>query len=233
MTSVHRDPDHGSWQDDAAAYVLRALDDEELRRFERHLAGCQRCREDVEAMRRTTDALPAPAALVPPRALKQRVMTAVRAEAGQAQDRAPARSQALRAAAAAEPRVGCGGRGGVVVVVVIGVFVVQVSSPVRTYAGKVFAPGASASLRVSGQPAQLRFSRLPAPPPGRLYEVWLSRGGQVPTPTRALFASSSGSVALAGNFSGVRAVLVTAEPEPNGSRAPTRAPIIVVRLARS
>jgi hypothetical protein len=90
--------------------------------------------------------------------------------------------------------------------------------------------GASASLRQSGTSAQLRVARLPAPPPGRIYEVWLKRAGQAPTPTRALFATSTGSVAVPGNLNGIQTVLVTAEPRPSGSRKPTRAPIIMVRL---
>jgi hypothetical protein len=101
--------------------------------------------------------------------------------------------------------------------------------PARTYPGVVYAPGASASVRQSGNSAQLRFARLPAPPPGRIYQVWLQRGGSFQT-ARTLFAASNGSVGVHGSLRGVQAVLVTAEPRPNGSRAPTRAPIIVVRL---
>ena len=67
--------------------------------------------------------------------------------------------------------------------------------------------------------------------PGRIYEVWLQRAGQPPVPAHALFATGTGSVTVPGNLSGVRAVLVTAEPRPSGSSKPTRAPIIVVRLA--
>jgi anti-sigma factor RsiW len=104
------------------------------------------------------------------------------------------------------------------------------NSPARTYAGTVFAPGASVSLRRFPSHAQLRVAKLPPPPRGRIYEVWLQRGGRAPVPTSTLFAVRTGSVAVRGNLHGVQAVLVTAEPRPNGSRAPTRAPIIVVRL---
>jgi hypothetical protein len=86
-------------------------------------------------------------------------------------------------------------------------------------------------LRHSGNSAQLTFSRLPVPPAARIYQVWLKRKARAPEPTRALFATSTGSVAIPGNLRGVQAVLVTAEPRPYGSRAPTRTPLIVVRLA--
>jgi hypothetical protein len=119
----------------------------------------------------------------------------------------------------------------IALVVVVGALTLGGGNAARTYGGIVYAPGASASLHQSGNSAQLTFSRLPAPPAGRIYQVWLKRKAQAPEPTRSLFATSNGSIAVPGNLHGVQAVLVTAEPRPHGSRAPTRAPIIVVRLA--
>ena len=101
----------------------------------------------------------------------------------------------------------------------------------RTFVGVAYAPGASASVRKSSNGAQLRVSGLPAPPAGRIYQVWLKRAAAAPVPTRALFATTTGSVTLPASLSGVQAVLVTAEPRPYGSRSPTRTPIIVVRLS--
>jgi anti-sigma-K factor RskA len=205
---------------DAAAYVLHALDEDESRRFEAHLAGCQRCRDEVAAMRSAVQTLPEPAPLEPPPELKQRVMTAVRAEAP-----APVREKVRRPLVPALAVAGAAAAAAVIAVSVSG------GSSTRTYQARVFAPGARASLAVTGQRGRLRFARLPSPPPGRLYEVWLKRGGQAPSPTRALFARSSGSVAVPASLRGVSTVLVTAEPRPHGSRVPTRAPLIVVRLA--
>ena len=226
MTNVQS---HERWEGDAAAYALRALDDDELPEFEAHLAGCQRCREEVAVMRRAAEALPPPSAVELPRELKRRVMTLVQADLRREVSRTPARRR--------RPMIPWFAVAGAAAAVAVGVVVVVLAlgggSSTHTYAGEVFAPGASASVTVSGPRARLRFSRLPAPPAGHIYEVWLSRAGQSPTPTRALFANSNGSVAVPGNLRGVRMVLVTAEPRPYGSRVPTRAPIIVVRLARS
>jgi len=117
-----------------------------------------------------------------------------------------------------------------VVLAIVGVVTLGRGSRTQTYPGIVHAPGASASLRTSGGSAELRVSRLPAPPTGRIYQVWLKRGAQQPAPTKVLFATSSGSVTVPGNLRGVQAVLVTDEPRPNGSLAPTRSPFIVVPL---
>jgi hypothetical protein len=210
--------DHGRWEGDAAAYALRALEEAERGRFEQHLAGCPRCREEVAVMR---SALPSTSPVAPPAALKQRVMASVRAEATEA--RQPQRRPLVPALALAAAAA------------VVAVVVVAVSggNPARTFQAKVSVPGASASLSVTGQRGRLRLTDLPAPPAGRIYEVWLKRGSGAPSPSGTLFATGAGSVAVAGSLSGVREVLVTAEPRPNGSRVPTRSPIIVVRLARS
>jgi len=211
-----------SAHDDAAAYVLHALDEDESRRFEEHLAGCQRCREEVAAMRGAVQTLPEPVQLQPPAELKQRVMTAVRAEAP-----APVRAKVRRPLVPALALAGAAAAAAVVAVTLSG------GSSTRIYHGQVFAPGARASLVVTGQRGRLRFARLPSPPPGRIYEVWLKRGAQAPSPARALFASSNGSVTVPAGLRGVTTVMVTAEPRPHGSRVPTREPLIVVRLARS
>src|SRR5207302_8290031 len=59
----------------------------------------------------------------------------------------------------------------------------------RIYEGVVHVPGASASLRQSGSSTELRVSRVPPPPQGRIYEVWLKRGARAPQPAGTLFAN--------------------------------------------
>ena len=76
-------------------------------------------------------------------------------------------------------------------------------------------------------------SDMPAPPEGRVYQVWLRHGaGTTPKPTNALFSVSragDASVDVPGRLSGVDAVMVTDEPL-GGSRLPTRAPVITASL---
>jgi hypothetical protein len=94
------------------------------------------------------------------------------------------------------------------------------------------APTAHAVLREVGSRSELDVSGMPAPPLGRIYEVWLQKGSSAPRPTDALFSVTSsgrGSVNVPGVSRGVSKVLVTDEPL-GGSSTPTRAPVIVVTL---
>jgi anti-sigma-K factor RskA len=219
---------HERWEGDAAAYALGALEQADMRAFEEHLAACSRCQDELAVMRRAVEGLPAAPRVDPGPELKQRVMATVRAEAEVRTASEPPARRPFGAPSWLRP-VGAGALAAAALAVVL-VLTIGGGSSARTYAGIVYAPGAHASVRESGGSAQLRFSSLPAPPPGRIYEVWLTRAGSPPQPARALFDARTGSVAVHGNLRGVRSVQVTAEPRPNGSLAPTRAPIIVVRL---
>jgi hypothetical protein len=231
--------------DDAASYVLRAMPDGEWEVYRDHLPRCAPCAEKVAELGVVADALLSGVPqLGAPEPLRDRVMAIVRAEAellhaaGHGADRpVPARSRrrlrlpSLRplpavALACAALAVGIGGGallsggdGGI--------------TP-RTVVARVDAPGAKARVRISSDGAKLEVSGMPAPPVGRVYQVWLQRGraGTPPEPTNALFSVSrhgDASVDVPGKLDGVGAVLVTHEPL-GGSTRPTRAPIITARL---
>jgi anti-sigma factor RsiW len=69
-------------RDDAGAWVLGALPDDERERFAAHLPGCEICRQEVAELQMVADTLPLAAPQVaPPPELKERIMAAVRAEA--------------------------------------------------------------------------------------------------------------------------------------------------------
>jgi hypothetical protein len=232
------DSEHERWANDAAAYALNALEESELRRFEEHLAECARCQDELAVMRRAVEALPVGVpALTPPPGVRQRVMATVRTEAAQQQAASakiasgPRSRPRFPGLIVARPSIALAAAALVAVLVVVGALTLGGGSSGRTYAGVVYAPGASASLRQSGNTARLTFSDLPAPPRGRIYQVWLQRPRRALQPTRALFANRSGSITLPVGVRGVQAVLVTAEPLPSGSLRPTRAPVVVVRLA--
>jgi hypothetical protein len=117
--------------------------------------------------------------------------------------------------------------------VAVGVLAFNSSSSVRTemIPAAVLASGhhATAELRKVGSHLELVVVGLPAPPSGRIYEVWLEHGSEPPLPTDALFSvtkTGSGSVGVPGNIRGVSKVLVTDEPL-GGSLKPTRTPVIV------
>ena len=89
------------------------------------------------------------------------------------------------------------------------------------------------SLRRIGHGGELEISRMPEPPVGEVYELWLDRPGSPPRPTDALFTvtrSGSATVDIPGSLRGLRSVLVTAEPL-GGSAAPTSAPVLKLPIA--
>jgi anti-sigma-K factor RskA len=67
---------HDDWSASAAAYALGALDADERRGFEAHLAECDRCRAEVSELRETAAQLAyaAPAGDTPPAHLRERVV---------------------------------------------------------------------------------------------------------------------------------------------------------------
>jgi anti-sigma-K factor RskA len=249
-------------RDDAGAWLLGALSDDERARFEAHLAGCEICRGEVDELQMVADTLPLAAPQVaPPPELKERIMSVVRAEAAQAPAGAAATAEpdveperpavrpesappkkerrrwwrlpsvALRpipAAVAAAVLIAIGVAGGVLLS--------GNDGSERTVQAQVVtpsAPGARASLTTTSHDrATLSVRDFPAPPRGRVYQVWLKRPGRPPDPTTALFTVRDGdaTVEVPGSVAGVDQVLVTAEPH-GGSRKPTRAPVIIAQPA--
>lgn len=59
------------------AYAVNALAETERARFERHLASCEECAQEVNELRETAARLGATAATTPPEGLKQRVLAEV------------------------------------------------------------------------------------------------------------------------------------------------------------
>jgi hypothetical protein len=93
---------------------------------------------------------------------------------------------------------------------------------------------AGATLKVDGDKATLVADKLPAPPRGRVYEVWiLPKGAKTPQPTDALFTpreDGSAEAAIPGDASDISAVMVTDEP-PGGSDTPTGELLMQAKLS--
>jgi anti-sigma factor RsiW len=238
--------------DTVAAYLLGALSEAERRSFEAHMAACAHCREDVAELRVVAEALPlAVPPVAPPPALRERLLETVRAEAevlsaaGAAADRPRPERKRRFATSFGRPLALAGAAMALLLGAALGFGIgaatddertkTQTVVQVRTVQARVdaaTAPSGSAVIVVRNGVATLRVSGLPAPPEGKVYEVWLlRRGAAAPSPTDALFSVStrgSGRVALP-SVRGVEAVLVTAEPD-GGSRAPTSQPFISASL---
>lgn len=222
---------------DAAAYVLGALDKDELEAFRAHLAGCAACREEVAALQRVADALPAATPpIAPPEDLRRRVMEAVRAERKGAEsstlaDRRATRPHRRLRFAPPRPAVALGGVLAAAAAVVAIVLASSGSSSTRVIQANVRGAG-TAELIVAGGRGELVVNHFPSPGSGRIYQVWLKRPQGAPAPTRTLFdvtTGGGGEVGVVGDLHGVSEVLVTAEPL-GGSSVPTTAPVITAQL---
>lgn len=202
--------------EDAAAYVLGALEPDEADALERHIATCTECASEVETMRGTLEAFAASApALTPPRRLRGRVLRAVRREAG------GARSGRLGWA----PRLALAGAAAAIALAVV--IVAGSGNGGRLVRASIGA----ASVRISGQRAELIVAHLPHAPSGRTYEIWLQRGSAPPRRSTLFNVDSHAgrNVAVAGSVHGVRRLLVTEEPA-GGTSAPTASPVIVASI---
>jgi hypothetical protein len=240
-----------AWRDDVGAYVLRALPDDEHERFAAHLGTCEDCQREVAELQIAADTLPLAAVQVgPPPELRDRIMTIVHSEADLL-GAAEARSDEPAAAPAAEarrrrrrrwslslrPLPAAMAASALIAAGVIGGIVLSGGNDTKTVTGTVqiaSAPAARASLQLSDDATKLQVRRMPPPPAGKVYQVWLKRPNQDPAPTTALFRTDpNGSADVEiqrGRLKGVDQVLVTAEPD-GGSMKPTSAPVIVASAA--
>lgn len=174
----------------AAAFVLDALDTEEAQEFEQHLRLCPGCEDELEPLRLAAAALAFAGELPPPRPELRRRVLATDPVVLQFRRRwkAPLVSAAALAACAALV-VGITGR----------------------------AEPRSVSLLVDGRRAAMLVTHgLPAAPVGKVYEIWIVRGGR-PSPAGFLHGRTG---RLRRPLPPGAAVAVTLEPA-GGSRRPT------------
>jgi anti-sigma-K factor RskA len=227
------DEEHADRRDDAAAFALGALTEDEALVFAAHLRECAACREEVASLQHVADSLPA---AVPQRSapaeLRGRVLATVASEAelrnasGRPAEvrpgHAPRERWQWRFATAALA---------LALVAAVAVIAFSGGQSRRVIQARVSAPGATASLRVVGTRGQLQIEGMPQSPKGKVYELWVQRGHNVHA-TDALFNVTSAGRASVGvpvSLAGARAVMVTAEPR-GGSLRPTSAPVIVATL---
>jgi hypothetical protein len=213
--------DHARHQDDIGAYLLGALNDLERHAFERHLAGCGECQEELERLRPAAEALPGSVVqLDPPPGLKKRLMAEVEGDSNVVPLR-PRRTRALLAVAAV-----------LLLGLVVGIGVAQLggddSRTVTATVAKAM-PQAGGSLEISGDDATLRLHDMPELGSERVYQVWLQHGERlVPARTFEVGSSGRGDVALRG-VDDADGVYVTREAR-GGAQVPSEDPIVSVPL---
>jgi anti-sigma-K factor RskA len=221
--------DHNRWSEDLAAYVLGALERDEAADFERHLEGCERCREEMTWLEPAVQTLPeAVERQEPPRALRNALMAEVREDAREVAARpAPARRRrwllkpaigfaaiALLVAGVLGYEVGNGGSDG-------GSGASTLERQVGSLSVKMVQEGDSGTLQLSGV-HQL--------PPDKVLEAWVEREGQIEA-VPALFVPNRDGQAETriADMNGVAVVMVTEEPQ-GGSETPTSKPIMTMAV---
>jgi anti-sigma-K factor RskA len=228
---------HERFEDAAGAYVLGALPEDERAAFAAHLETCAVCQAEVEELTVAATALPMSApAMVPPPALKARIMAEVEREAA-------------LLASAGEPRrevkpkrrrwslswpMGAVALACVALVLGLGVGAAVFGDGGRTvpFETDPSLRQASAELEIDGDTAVLVADGLPAPPEGTTYMVWLVGPDGKPKPTSALFrprgdGSATASVTGLGD---AEAVVVNTEASPDVTE-PTSAPVLTATLS--
>lgn len=231
---------------DVAAYALGALEPTEADAFRRHLETCPVCPVELRAFQQVVDDLAIGVPSVePPPELKRRVIGSIEQEprtapgvsaqpGGARARRARRRDAALRRSTWLRGPTLALGAGiafalAAVVVVIIALPGHQNGRTVRAFT----TVGGSAAVHISPNRTELIVRHITAPPRGKIYEIWLQYGKQPPR-ANALFGvdrAGDASVELSGSMYGVSHVMVTAEPAPHGTRAPTANPVITASLS--
>lgn len=230
------------------AYVLGALEPDEVDLVERHLEGCAACSAELRIQRRVAEELLVAATQrsAPPQ-VRERLMEQIRAlgAAPSAQGAPPAAateaeqtpphvaprssSRIARAWQAAFGRVGAS-TGDDEVDQELRDLMLDPESIVITVSGTPDAPAATARLIASPQrsKAVLLASGLKAPGVGRAYQIWFLRDGQ-PVPNALFVVDRRGRglslATLGAPLGSFDTVAVTPEPE-SGSPSPT-GPIVL------
>ncbi|HUP98974.1 MAG TPA: anti-sigma factor [Aeromicrobium sp.] len=220
----------------SAAYALDALDDIERARFEKHLAACGECREEVAGLSEAASQLSHPLATLPPPDLRDRVL----ADAARVRPLAPrtavtASRRIPRLVAAAAVVIGLAG-GATAVIWQTGQQAQQVqvtladrirnADDAQTWT-RSLPSGARATLVRSESvgKAVIRTSGLRPAPAGKVYQLWL----QEPTGlvSAGLFSAGDSEVVLRGDAAQALGAGLTVEPS-GGSPAPTTTPLVFV-----
>jgi anti-sigma-K factor RskA len=207
-----------------APYALDALDRQEEREFEEHLASCESCREELARLREAAASLAyASAGAAPPAALRQRIIDQARAErpniASLPRRRSWTAPLAAAAAVAAAAAIG------------LGIWGATRPSGSDAFAAVLATPGAKlvpmgdrGALAVAPDGSAAIALTAPKAPAGKTYEAWVIRDN---TPERAGLVSGT-STRLEHPVGKGAVVAVTLE-RAGGVDRPTTPPVAQTR----
>jgi anti-sigma-K factor RskA len=247
--------DHEEIESSLAAWVLGAMEADEVGALRTHIEACPTCRETTSRLERTVNALALDAEEInPPARLRERILAAAATSTGSAV--APARAGARtkerrrvsRTRALSVERRGVMPAVAAAAVVVLALLVgfvagdvigrgVPAPAPVvrSTLAGHGGLAGARATvidLKSEGV-VLVDFNGLPQLESGRVYEIWLITAGGRPDPAGVFVPDSNGSkfVLVSRSLADYTQMAVTSEEGPEGTLAPTQQPQLYGNLS--
>ena len=221
--------DHNSWSEDLAAYMLGALEPGEAADFERHLAGCEHCREEMRWFAPAVQTLPESIERQePPPRLREALMAEVRADLAPDSRSAPAKRRSRQWFL--KPAVGFA----VLALLVAGAVGYEMGkdgasdSRGRTIERQI--GGIGVKMVREGGGGTLHLSNLHQLPSGKVLEAWVLREGKVEAVPALFVPDHSGNAETTiADMSGVAEVMVTKEPR-GGSDQPTSKPIVAMAV---
>lgn len=218
----------------SGAYVLDAVNDIERAEFERHLAGCTHCRDEVRGFRATAARLPEVSSAPPPIDLRVKIL----ADARSVRPLPPAspairRRRLLSAFAAAAVAVVAVGAGVTVIrwhpwqpdtVQLSLADQVRTASDAQRWTTRLPDGARMTVVRSQSIGAAVWTSSGVGPAPaGHVYELWLQKKDESLVPA-GLMSSGDGELVLKGDAVAAIGAGLTVEPA-GGSTAPTTKPL--------
>jgi anti-sigma-K factor RskA len=225
--------EHDTYDELTAAYALDALDDDETRAYEEHLAGCEICQNNLAALSGTMVQLAFAAPPVdPPPELRERILEAARAERqnpvrAEHENVIPLRPRRTWSRPSARTTVAAVVAIAACLVIGLGVWNVSLSNQLDNARRLSAVPlqGASGSVVVgAGDKGVLVVSNLEQAPAGKTYEAWVIEGGAA-APAGTFGGGGTIAVKLEHPVRSGSVVAVTVE-RAGGSEQPTTQPFI-------
>jgi anti-sigma-K factor RskA len=234
----------------SGAYAVDALDDLERARFERHLAECAACRAEVDGLREAAALMAETTAREPDPALRVRVLSEVATVRPLPPEVTPEISSEVTMPGGGRPGAAPRRRRLLTTLVAAAAVVIALGAgAVAWHPWSSDTPPPSAIERVldasdaqritkhvGGAEATLVRSRamnqavllthdMPAPPQGKVYELWLQDAHDKMVPA-GLMPDGATQVLLQGDAAGAVGAGITVEP-PGGSHVPTSKPVLL------
>ena len=214
------------------AYAVDALDDVERAAFERHLAECADCRDEVDGLREAASVIGSSVAHEPPSSLRDRVLADIATVRPLPPLTTPARQRTARfrpALVAAAAAVVIAVAGGIVVAepwaddtsqAPTAAERIRAAADAETFQRELEGGAVATVIRSKSlNQAVLVTQDMPPAPEGKVYELWLDHEG-VGMVAAGLMEDGDDEVVLTGDPATAIGFGITVEPD-GGSKEPT------------